>query len=180
MKKLMMLGGLCAVAFGCTVTKVEYSENEKGEKSYRIYRNDHWLKTDASGLRGGMTKDGTFEIAAEGMSSSPSEEFNRTMKTYGDTFVQLARLAAACYSPGTASIPLTSEAADANAVAKLVEAQAQAKASEIAAKSDKETAKLAAQTAAQTAIIAAKAAAATNAPTATATATCTDGSCTQK
>ena len=181
MKKLLMMFavGAAILLTGCSVTKVEYEKTDKGEVSYRLYRNDHWLKTESTGIKGGMTDEGKFEFAAEGMKSSPSEEFNATMKTYGDTFVQLARLAAACYSPGTASIPLTSEAADANAVAKLVEAQAQAKASEIAAKSQRETAKITAQ-----ADAAAKSKDTTTATctdgSCTATGTCTDGSCTVK
>lgn len=175
MKKLLMMFavGAAILLTGCSVTKVEYERTDKGEVSYRLYRNDHWLRTESTGIKGGMTDEGNFDFSAEGMKSSPSEEFNATMKTYGDMFAQLARLAAACYSPGTASIPLTSEAADANAVARLVEAQAQAKASEIAAKSRRETDKITAQ---------ADAAAKSNA-TATgtqATADCTDGSCTVK
>ena len=144
MKKLMIMCavGAAILLTGCSVKKIEYERNDKGEISYRIYQNEHWLKTESTGIKGGMTEDGRFEFAADGMASSPSEEFNRSMKTYGDTFVQLARLAAACYSPGTASIPLTSEAADADAVAKLVDAQAAAKASEIAAKSQRETASI--------------------------------------
>ena len=43
---------------GCSVTKVEYEKNDKGEVSYRIYRNDHWLKTESTGIRGGMTDGG--------------------------------------------------------------------------------------------------------------------------
>ena len=180
MKKLLMMlaVGAAILLTGCSVTKVEYEKTDKGEVSYRLYRNDHWLKTESTGIKGGMTDEGKFEFAAEGMKSSPSEEFNATMKTYGDTFVQLARLAAACYSPGTASIPLTSEAADANAVAKLVDAQAQARAAEIAAKSQRETAKITAQ-----ADAAAKSKATTTATQAAGTCTdgnCTDGSCTVK
>ena len=49
------------------------------------------------------------------------------------------------YSPGAASIPLTAEAADPEAVAKLVNAQSAAKAAEIAAKSQRETARIKAQ-----------------------------------
>ena len=173
-KPLMMFAvGAAILLTGCSVTKVEYERTDKGEVSYRLYRNDHWLRTESTGIKGGMTNEGNFDFSAEGMKSSPSEEFNATMKTYGDTFAQLASLAAACYSPGTASIPLTSEAADANAVARLVEAQAQAKASEIAAKSKRETDKITAQADA----------AAKSKATATgtqATADCTDGSCTVK
>ena len=185
MKKLMMMFavGAAILMTGCSVTKVEYDKKDTGEVSYRLYRNDHWLKTESTGLKGGMTNEGNFEFSADGMTASPSEEFNRTMKTYGDTFVQLARLAAACYSPGTASIPLTPEAADADAVAKLVDAQAQARAAEIAAKSKRETDKIAAQ-----ADAAAKSKATTTATQAAGTCTdgnctdgtCTDGSCTVK
>lgn len=90
---------LATFTAGCSVTKINYEKNDKGEVSYRLYRNDHWLKTDASGLRGGMTEDGKFEFAAEGLKSSPSEEFNRTMQTYTTAFVQLAQIAAAAYNP---------------------------------------------------------------------------------
>jgi hypothetical protein len=106
MKKLMMMIALaaCAAAItGCSVTKVEYERNDKGETSYRLYRNDHWLKTESTGLAGGMTSDGKFEFEAAGMKSSPSEEFNRTMQTYTSAFIQLAQIAAAAYNPSSSS-----------------------------------------------------------------------------
>ena len=105
MKKLMMiaLAACAAMITGCSVTKVEYEKNDNGEVSYRLYRNDHWLKTESTGLRGGMTDAGKFEFAAEGMKSSPSEEFNRTMQTYTTAFVQLAQIAAAAYNPSSSS-----------------------------------------------------------------------------
>ena len=103
MKKLMMmaLAACAAMITGCSVTKVEYEKNDKGKVSYRLYRNDHWLKTESTGLRGGMTDAGKFEFAAEGMKASPSEEFNRTMQTYTTAFVQLAQIAAAAYNPSS-------------------------------------------------------------------------------
>ena len=99
----------CAAAFalavaGCSVTKVNYERDENGVVSYRLYRNDHWLKTSASGLHGGMTNDGKFEFSADGMASSPSEEFNRTMQTYTTAFVQLAQIAAAAYNPSSSGV----------------------------------------------------------------------------
>lgn len=107
MKKLMMMLMLaaCAAAMltGCTVTKIEYNQNAKGETSYRIYRNGHWLKTEAEGLRGGMNRNGAFEIAVDGLKSSPSEEFNRTMQTYTSAFIQLASIAAAAYNPSASA-----------------------------------------------------------------------------
>ena len=106
MKKLMMmaLAACAAMITGCSVTKVEYEKNDKGEVSYRLYRNDHWLKTESTGLRGGMSEAGKFEFAAEGMKASPSEEFNRTMQTYTTAFVQLAQIAAAAYNPSSTGV----------------------------------------------------------------------------
>ena len=104
---VLALAAFCALGAlltGCSVKKIEYERNEKGEVSYRIYENDHWLKTEGSGLRGGMTKDGQFEFSADGMKSSPSEEFNRTMATYTGAFVQLVRLAAAAYNPSSTGV----------------------------------------------------------------------------
>ena len=90
------LGTLLA---GCSVTKVEYETGKDGVTSYRLYRNSHWLKMEGEGMRGGMTQDGKFEFDLEGLKSSPSEEFNKTMQTYTTAFVQLAQIAAAAYNP---------------------------------------------------------------------------------
>lgn len=101
-----LFAALFAVAWfmaGCSVTKINYERDEKGAVSYRLYRNDHWLKTSGTGLSGGMTKDGKFEFAAEGLERSPSEEFNRTMQTYTSAFVQLAQIAAAAYNPSASA-----------------------------------------------------------------------------
>ncbi len=106
MKKLMIIAAFAASAAalcGCSVTKVNYEKDDTGKVSYRLYRNDHWLKTSASGLRGGMSKDGKFEFSADGMEKSPSEEFNRTMQTYTTAFVQLAQIAAAAYNPSASA-----------------------------------------------------------------------------
>ena len=153
MHKLLTIASIALLSVlllpGCTATKIEYEQNNKGETKYSLWHNDHWMKTSTERLAGGMDKNGKFSVELAGRDSSPSEEFNRTMQTYTMAFVQLARLAAACYSPGTASIPLTTEAADPEAVAKITAAQSEANTAEIAAKSQRETAKLAAQTDAQ-------------------------------
>ena len=91
---LCLIFALALVVSGCSVTKVNYERDEKGVVSYRLYRNDHWLKTSGTGISGGMTKDGKFEFSAEGLERSPSEEFNRTMMTYTSAFIQLAQIAA--------------------------------------------------------------------------------------
>ena len=110
MKKLMILAALAAMFAGCSVTKVEYEQGDNGKVSYRLYRNSHWLKTEGEGMRGGMTSDGKFEFDLEGLKSSPSEEFNRTMQTYTTAFIQLAQIAAAAYNP-SASAAIQSAAA---------------------------------------------------------------------
>ena len=124
MKKLLILAALAALFAGCSVTKINYEKDDKGAISYRIYRNDHWLKTDASGIKGGMSDDGKFEFSAEGLKSSPSEEFNRTMQTYTAAVVSVMQIAAAAYNPSASAaatgketttvnvqVPSTSEAA---------------------------------------------------------------------
>ena len=95
---------VCAFVFaGCSVTKVNYEKKENGDVSYRLYRNSHWLKMEGEGMRGGMSENGKFEFDLEGMKSSPSEEFNRTMQTYTTAFVQLAQIAAAAYNPSSSA-----------------------------------------------------------------------------
>ena len=125
MKKLMTIAAIAAVAAalcGCSVTKVNYEKDETGKVSYRLYRNDHWLKTSGTGLSGGMTKDGKFEFAAEGLERSPSEEFNRVMMTYTTAFVQLAQIAAAAYNPSASAAAAKSESSKAGSSTIILEA----------------------------------------------------------
>jgi len=112
MKKLMTIAVAVAALCGCSVTKVNYEKDETGKVSYRLYRNDHWLKTSGTGLSGGMTKDGQFEFAAEGLERSPSEEFNRTMMTYTSAFIQLAQIAAAAYNPSASAASAAAKTAE--------------------------------------------------------------------
>ena len=118
---LCLIFALALVVSGCSVTKVNYEKDEKGVVSYRLYRNDHWLKTSGTGISGGMTKDGKFEFAAEGLERSPSEEFNRTMMTYTSAFIQLAQIAAAAYNP-SASAAAKSESSKAGSSTIVLEA----------------------------------------------------------
>ena len=114
MKKLMMLFavGAAILMTGCTSTKVEFEKNGKGEIKYEITRRDHWLKTDASGLQGSMTKDGDFSVAADGLASSPSEEFNKTMKTYSAAIVSMMQIAAAAYNPSASAAAAAAKTAE--------------------------------------------------------------------
>lgn len=167
MKKLLTITVLSLLSVlllpGCRSIEIE----NKGEgKGWSVDIFSHWMNSEADSIAASVAPDGTITFNLNGMKSTPSEEFNKMMGTTMQSFTAMARLAASMYSPGAASIPLTPEAADPEAVAKLVEAQAAAKASEIAAKSARETARV---KAASDAKIAEKQAAA---------ATCTDGNCT--
>lgn len=132
MKKLIMIVA-CAALAGCSVTKVEYEKNDKGEVSYRVYRNSHWLKMDAEGMKGGMSGDGKFEIALDGMKASPSEEFNRTMQTYTTAFVQLAQIAAAAYNPSASAAVKNATAKQSGGTAQAATAEQGAAAAQPAA-----------------------------------------------
>ena len=103
--RLLAFAAIALVLAGCSVTKIEYNSNAKGETSYKIYRNGHWLKTEADTLRGGMAKNGSFEFSADGLKSSPSEEFNRTMQTYTGAFLQLAAVAMGRVPAAAAGVP---------------------------------------------------------------------------
>jgi len=111
---LCLIFALALVVSGCSVTKVNYEKKENGEVSYRLYRNSHWLKMEGEGMRGGMSENGKFEFDLEGMKSSPSEEFNRTMQTYTTAFVQLAQIAAAAYNPSSSAAAAGKEATTVN------------------------------------------------------------------
>ena len=122
MKKIMIVAIAVAALCGCSVTKVNYEKDDTGKVSYRLYRNDHWLKTSGTGISGGMTKDGKFEFAAEGLERSPSEEFNRTMMTYTSAFIQLAQIAAAAYNPSASMAAAKSESSKAGSSTIILEA----------------------------------------------------------
>lgn len=113
-RQIAFIAACAAVAAlcGCCATKIEYEKDGTDKVSYRLYRNDHWLKTSASGLRGGMSEDGKFEFSAEGLERSPSEEFNRTMQTYTTAFIQLAQIAAAAYNPSASAASAAAKTAE--------------------------------------------------------------------
>ena len=155
MKKLIAIIAMaaCAAAFtGCSVKKIEYEKDAEGKISYRTYENDHWLKTESTGIKGGMTGDGQFVFEAEGMKSSPSEEFNRTMQTYTTAFVQLAQIAAAAYNPSASqAVATAAKSASTSATPSVVVNTQQAETSAAAASKEKEAAASPAAASAQTA-----------------------------
>ena len=173
MKKLMMMVAVGAAILSMTGCRSIEIENKGEGKGWSVDVFSHWMNSEADSIEASIAPDGTVTFNMNGMKSTPSEEFNKMMGTTMQSFTAMARLAASMYSPGAASIPLTPEAADPEAVAKLVNAQGEAKAAEINAKSQRETARIKAQSDAKVA----QKKAATPASTCT-DGTCTDGTCT--
>ena len=102
----------CAAALalavaGCGTTSITYEKKVDTEgtttTSYKLRKAEHWLNTKASAFKGSMSHDGDFDFQGEGLQSSPSEEFNRSMQTYTTAFVQLAQIAAAAYNPSSSA-----------------------------------------------------------------------------
>ena len=88
---------------GCSATKIKFEKASDGTTKYSIWHNDHWLKTEAESLTGGMSQDGQFSLGMTGLKSSPSEEFNRTMQTYTAAVVSMMQIAAAAYNPSSSA-----------------------------------------------------------------------------
>lgn len=88
---------------GCSATKIKFEKTSDGTTKYSIWHNDHWLKTEAESLTGGMSQDGQFSLGMTGLKSSPSEEFNRTMQTYTSAVVSMMQIAAAAYNPSSSA-----------------------------------------------------------------------------
>ena len=94
------------------------------------------IKSEADTIDAKVDPDGTISFGMGGYKSEPSEEFRKSLMT----LVYLGRIAAAMYSPSAASVPLSEEAADPEAVAAAVKAQADAAVKKIEAKAKAETA----------------------------------------
>ena len=88
---------------GCSATKIKFEKTSDGTTKYSIWHNEHWLKTEAESLTGGMSQDGQFSLGMTGLKSSPSEEFNRTMQTYTAAVVSMMQIAAAAYNPSSSA-----------------------------------------------------------------------------
>jgi hypothetical protein len=135
----MLLGvtGCIALVFvGCRTVSVENNGEGKG---WKVSVMSNMMKSEVDNIKASVNPDGTISFDMGGLSTSPSEELAKSLMT----MTYIARLAAAMYSPAAASVPLSEEAADPQAVASLVKAQAEAKA--ILAKAKAEAAALKSQ-----------------------------------
>ena len=76
----------------------------KCSKGWSVDHNSHWVNSDADAISASVDPYGVINFSMNGMKSSPSEEFNKTMQTYTTAFVQLAQIAAAAYNPSASGV----------------------------------------------------------------------------
>ena len=139
MKKLMIAMAIGVVALcGCRTISVE-----KSADGWTVDVKSNMMESELDGMECEISPDGVVKWKMGGLTSSPSEEFAKSLMT----MTYIARLAAAMYSPAAASVPLSEQAADPQAVASLLKAQAEAKA--VVEKAKAEAVAIRAQTAAQ-------------------------------
>jgi hypothetical protein len=122
-------GCVALVFVGCRTVSVQNNGEGKG---WKVSVMSNMMKSEADNIKASVNPDGTISFDMGGYSSSPSEEFAKSLMT----LTYIARIAAAMYSPAAASVPLTEQAADPQAVAALVKAQADAKAALVKAKAE--------------------------------------------
>ena len=105
MKKLIMVAAIAAVALaGCRSLTVE---NRGTDKGWKVTHWSHWLNSDIDGMSATIGTDGTVSFSLNGVKSSPSEEFNRSMQTYMGAAVQLGQIFAAAYNPSASTAAKT-------------------------------------------------------------------------
>jgi hypothetical protein len=126
--KRIMFAALATLAFGgCSLTSVKTPEWEAHVRS-------HWFKRDVDKLDIQRSADGSYSVSLNGYKSDASEQFPAFTREMWGGLAILGRIAAATVNPTAAAIPLTTEPADAEAVAKLQRELATAKAEVLRAK----------------------------------------------
>ncbi len=111
----------CALALtGCTTATVKTPEWEATVRS-------HWLQREVDTFTVSRQADGSYSLSLNGYKTDTSEQLPAFTREMWAGLGILGRLATATINPATASVPLSSEAASADDVAKLVQANASLK-----------------------------------------------------
>ena len=127
MKRILATVVLAAMAAGCQLTHVKTDEWEVSMRS-------HWFKRDVDKFEVTRSADGSYSVSLNGYKSDASEQFPAFTREMWGGLAILWRIAAATVNPTAAAVPLTTEAADAEAIAKLQRELAAAKAELVRAK----------------------------------------------
>lgn len=133
MKKLILacvvsvaLSGCMFIVAGCRTVSVE-----KNGDGWEVTVMSNMMKSELDGMECEISPEGVVKWKMGGLTSSPSEEFAKSLMT----MTYIARLAAAIASPTAAGVPLNENAADPQAIATILAAQAAAKETTAKAKS---------------------------------------------
>lgn len=96
----------------------------------------HMFKRDVDSFTLKRTGEGEFDLALNGYKSDTSEQLPATISQAFAGLALIGRIAGAAVNPAVASVPLTSDPADANAIAQIQQSLATSKAAEAAAKAE--------------------------------------------
>lgn len=148
MKKVMVIAALALAAAGCQSSKFEkhvtHPDGTQDDVCVSIWSN--MFKRDLDSFNLDRKGEGVFTLALNGYKGDTSEQLPAFTREMWSGLGILGRLAAATVNPAAAGVPLTAEAADADAVAKLVRENAAAKAELAKAKAELKAASAATKT----------------------------------
>lgn len=131
--KKSMIAALVAAAMavaGCHTAHVKVTPDGGWEAD--LY--DNMISRDIKSFTGEVKEGGQFKFALNGYQSDVSEQLPAFTREMWQGVALGMRLGLTAASPAVATVPLTTEAADANAVAQAVSAQGQARAQVLEAK----------------------------------------------
>lgn len=147
MKRIITTAILAALAAGCHTAHIKVEGDGKWEAD--LY--DNFIGRKIEKCSADVKEGGQFTFNLGGYSSDASEQLPASLKEFWAGVGILGRLAAATFNPAVASVPLTAEPADAEAIAKLQRELAAAKAELVRAKAEAKAATASATTSAATA-----------------------------
>lgn len=133
MKRLFIAIAAAATAAaitGCQTAEVQVDGQGKWSAKVR----SHWFKRDVDKFSASVDRNGVFSIDLNGYKGDASEQLPAFTREMWAGIAMGMRLGLTAASPAVATVPLTTEAADANAVSQAVAAQGQARAQVLKAK----------------------------------------------
>ena len=138
MKQILTIAALAAMAAGCQSSKFEkritHPDGTQDEVCVSIWSN--MFKRDLDSFNLDRKGEGEFTLALNGYKGDMSEQLPAFAREMWTGLGILGRIAAAPVNPTAAAVPLTTEAASAEEIAKLQRESAAAKAELVKAKAE--------------------------------------------
>lgn len=147
MKRIIATAVLAAMAAGCHTAHIKVEGDGKWEAD--LY--DNFIGRKIEKCSANVQEGGKFIFNLNGYETDTSEQLPAFTKEMWAGLGILGRIAAATVNPTAATVPLTAEPADAEAIAKLQRELAAAKAEVVKAKAEAKAATASATTSAATA-----------------------------